>query len=121
MNVRRHQRPEPAFVAVGPVPVSSALSTGLVRQARAAVPAYGAATAALASSQAFCVLPRLIGICSAPSSNRWTTRRGNRQTTVRYAISAVSCGPNWPDDLVRQRPASCARTPDTHGDGSDIR
>jgi hypothetical protein len=43
----------------------------------------GAAKLGIVSSHAFCVLPRLIGICSAPSSNLRTTKRGNRHTTVR--------------------------------------
>ena len=76
-------------------PVSSALRTGWFASAcRSAL--YGAATAALASSHACCVLPRLSGICKTSASNRCTTRRGKRQTTVRYAISAASCGPNCP-------------------------
>lgn len=39
-----------------------------------AVPRTAPPTAVPASSHAFCVLPRLIGICSAPASNRCTTR-----------------------------------------------
>jgi hypothetical protein len=43
---------------------------------------------------------RLTEICRVPSSKRCTTKRGKRHTTVRYAINAVSCGPNCPSTSV---------------------
>ena len=43
-----------------------------------------------------CVLPKLMAISRAPASWACTTSRGTRHTTVRYAIKAVGCEPNWP-------------------------
>ena len=70
-------------------PVSSIFKTGSSFNCRSNS-WQGAATASLASSQHFCVLPKLISIPRTCASSASTTRRGIRQTTVRYAISAVS-------------------------------
>ncbi len=89
---RRHPRPEPAFLGGGAMSRFVAVEHGRPNACSSASP--GAATAARASSHAFCVLPRLIGMCRTPASHRCPTRRGTRQTTVREALNAVSGGPH---------------------------
>src|ERR1035438_1659021 len=91
----RHESPQEAFSAIGPPAVSSTFNTGSSFNCRSSS-WHGAATAWLASSQHFCVLPKLISMPSTCPSSASTTRRGIRQTTVRYAISAASCGPKCP-------------------------
>ena len=89
-----HERPQPPFVAVRPVSRLIGVDDGLVWQGRFEFGIGRGDRGAGFLPRVLGAMPRLIGICSTPSRKRCTTNRGMRHTTVRYAISAVSCGPN---------------------------
>ena len=80
-NRGRDQRPQPACRALGAMPRFVDVQDRLAGSAVASSVETGA-TAALASAQACCVLPTLIGLFTTPSNIRRTTCRRRWQTTV---------------------------------------
>ena len=83
-------------------PVSSLLMTGSCGSCSSSS-APGSATATPTSSQLLWTLPKLRWIPGTCSSKASPPRRGIRQTTVRYAISAARFGPKSPPHFRRKR------------------